>query len=356
MIKKIYQILSLFILVIFLSSWGGVGHGIINKKVPESFPTTMAAFTIWSDSLSANASVADQRKDTVKTEGIKHYIDIDNYTEFISKGRIVSTYDSIVNLHGISTVESNGTLPWATVNMYNSLIVDFKTLKWHQAMLDASDLGHYVADGHMPLHITANFDGGSTGQKGIHSRYETGMVGVYSSNLRANYTGETDLHIISNVNKYIMDYIYFDYKYKDSVLLADKFANSYTGGYNPGLWLKTQYFTTMLFRNSSHSIAELIYNAWVTAGSPPFGATVFVNGLSNTTENNISVFPNPTKGILNIVGDNILKTEVTNISGSSMGIFYDKKVDISSLSNGMYILSMYGNDGTMKREKILLTK
>lgn len=206
MLKTLQHIILLFIIPVFLISWGGVGHRTINYKCPESFPVSMNAFKIWADSLQANASAADFRKSWDTNESPRHYIDIDNYAEFISKGRIASTYDSIVTIHGTSFVRSNGILPWATLNMYDSLKIAFQQRKWHKAMLYASDLGHYVADGHMPLHITANYDGNSTGQSGIHSRYETTMVGNNSSSL-SNYTG-SPVYSISNKNLYILSYIY----------------------------------------------------------------------------------------------------------------------------------------------------
>ena len=222
-------------------------------------------------------------------------------------------------------------------------------------MLDASDLGHYVGDGHMPLHLTKNYDGGMTGQSGIHSRYETTMVSAYSSSL-SNYTGD-QVHLVSNINKYVFDYIYVDYHYKDSVLAADTYAKNQAGsysasGYTAALWSKA-HFTTLLFHNSSHSLAELIYSAWTEAGSPAFGSKVST-AVSNAAVSNVLVYPNPTKGILNVIGDNIFKTEVSSITGSTLGVFYNKQLDLSNLSNGMYILSIYGKEGLLKKEKVLV--
>jgi len=355
MIRTLPRIILLSIFCLFLVSWGSVGHRIINSKCPESFPASMVGFSVWSDSLSQHASDADTRKNVDNTESPKHFIDIDYYPEFNSTGRIASTYDSIVSIHGAAYITSNGSLPWATVNTYDSLVVDFKKLKWHKAMLDASDLGHYVGDGHMPLHLTKNYDGGLTGQSGIHSRYETSMVSAYSSSL-SSYTGNP-VQLVSNINKYIFDYIYIDYKYKDSVLIADTYAKNLTGStsssaYTAALWSKA-HFTTMLFHNSSHSLAELIYTAWVEAGSPAFGSKA-PTAVLNTSISNVIVFPNPTKGILNVTGDNIVKTEICSITGSTLAVFYKKQLDVSNLSNGMYILSIYGKDGLLKKEKVLL--
>jgi hypothetical protein len=355
MIKTIPRIILLFIFCLFLVSWGAVGHKIINSKCPDSFPASMSAFKVWSDSLSLHASDADNRKNVDNTESPKHFIDIDYYPEFNSTGRIASTYDSIVSIHSAAYIINNGSLPWATVNTYDSLIVDFQKLKWHKAMLDASDLGHYVGDGHMPLHLTENYDGAMTGQNGIHSRYETTMVGAYSINL-SNYSGDS-VRFVSNINKYVFDYIYFDYKYKDSVLIADKYATTLAGNtkssaYTAALWSKAQ-FTTMLFHNSSHSLAELIYSAWIVAGSPAFGTTT---ALSNPEVSDIFVYPNPTTGNVNLTGESIYKTEVNSITGISLGVYYTKQLNLSNLSTGMYILSIYGREGLLKKEKILITK
>ena len=34
-------------------------------------------------------------------------------------------------------------------------------------------LAHYVADAHVPFHAVVNYDGQLTGQRGIHSRFES---------------------------------------------------------------------------------------------------------------------------------------------------------------------------------------
>jgi len=358
MIKKTYPIIFLFILSFIFISWGNKGHYTINNKCPESFPVSMADFRVWSDSLSIHGSDADNRKNVDKTEGMRHYIDIDNYAEFKSTGRIASTYDSIVRIHGESFIKRNGTLPWATRCMYDSLKVAFQQQKWHKAMLFASDLGHYVADGHMPMHLTANYDGDMTNQSGIHSRYESVMVGKHINEL-SNYTGKP-VHLVSNINNYIFNYIYNNQLYLDSLLEADNYAKNMEGDtfsaqYYQALWSKT-HFTTLLFHNASHSLAELIYTAWIEAGSPAFGIQSIKNSNIQPNADDISVYPNPTTGSINLTSDDVLKVEVCTISGILQGIFYDKHVDLTNLPNGMYILSIYRKNGLLQKNKILLAK
>ncbi len=209
-IKKFIIVFAFVFVSILLISWGGVGHSIISQKVSLSFNSEMNDFNAWTSYLSAHASDADYRKNASDpnydpNEAKRHYIDIDNYTDFINTGEIEQNYDAAVVKYGQSTINSNGTLPWATEVAFDSLRNSMKRYDWTKAKQFAADLGHYVADGHMPLHITNNYNGQNTGNSGIHLRYETTMIGSYSSSI--TYTG-TSAANISNVNQYIFDYIY----------------------------------------------------------------------------------------------------------------------------------------------------
>lgn len=358
--KAICTTLLAIALNLILVSWGSKGHFIINTKCPDSFPTSMNAFKVWSDSLALHGSDADNRKSAIPTESPKHFIDIDNYTEFIINGRIFSTYDSIVgtgkNQHLESFVIKNGTLPYATISTYDSLKMSFKNLQWNKSMLIASDLGHYVADGHMPLHLSSNYDGGKTGQTGVHSRYESAMVYTYYSSLR-NYSG-SPVNFISNVNTYVFDYIYRNQKYVDSVLIADNYGAtvdpSYSTAYTTALWSKAK-FTISLFKNASHALAELIYTAWVEAGSPAYGSKTVANGFT-VPNSNLSVYPNPTTGKLTANTEEILITKVCSIDGKAQGVFDGNNINISNLPNGVYILDLLHKNGKITKTKIILAK
>ncbi len=235
-----------------------------------SFNDEMAQFNSWLSTLAAHASDADYRKSNDPYEGPKHYIDIDNYAEFLSDGRIAQTLDSAIAIHGSSFVYNNGTLPWATLASFDSLKSCFERRDWDKAVLFAADLGHYVADGHMPLHVTRNYDGQYTGNNGIHSRYESTMINAYISEF--NYEGQAATEI-EDVRQYIFDYIYVSNGLVDDVLAADDFAktvNSSTSStaYKTALWEQTKDFTIPLFSGASHALSELIYTAWLQAGSP----------------------------------------------------------------------------------------
>lgn len=294
--KTYFVIIFLSALSFLCVSWGSSGHYWISNKSALSFPVSMNQLLFWADSLAAHGSDADDRKSWDPDESMRHYINIDNYAEFNATGHIPSTMDSVVNAHGLSFVEDAGTLPWSTKKMHDSLRLSFQQHDWHAAMLHASDLGHYVGDGHMPLHITKNYNGQYTGQTGIHSRYESDMVYDYINQLHS-YSGIAAQYV-SDVQTYIFNYLYVNYTYVDSILDADTYAeniagNTYSTQYYVQLFNKSKNFTITLWQNASHALAELIYTAWVDAGSPQITSDELRACITGNTSLNIS--PNPAR-------------------------------------------------------------
>ena len=265
----------LFLFLLFFSpllfGWGGTGHRIMNNKAVSFFPNQMQQhFLFWADSLSRHASNADIRRSSDPTEGPKHYINIDNFPSFVSTGRINQNYDSLVAIHGSAFVIQQGILPWAILIAVDSLTNQFRRRDWQKAMLTAADVGHYVSDGHMPLHLARNYDGQFTGQNGIHSRYETQMINQFSHLI--SFTTDS-VNFVTNRSDFVFDFIYKNFRYVDSLLRADITArttagNTSSGLYYQTLWNLTKDFTTKLFNDASKSTAALIYTAWMNAGAP----------------------------------------------------------------------------------------
>ena len=71
--------------------------------------------------------------------------------------------------------------------------------------------------------------------------------------------------------------------------------------------------------------------------------------------NNISVYPNPVKDILNFKTDyNILKVEIYDIAGRivSSNSVSENKIDLSELKTGNYILKLYTEKGIINTKII----
>ncbi len=301
--KHFFSTAILLLLTILLASWGSTGHRKISEAVALSFNEQMQGFQAWVGFIRDHASDADYRKDTDPTEGPKHYIDIDNYAEFIATGRIPQTFDSAINIYGTTFVFDNGILPWATLASFDSLRNCMQRGDFENAQIFAADLGHYVADGHMPMHVTRNYNGQFTGNTGIHSRYESAMINAFISQF--NYSGSSAIEV-TNVEQYIFDYLYLNNSYCDSILAADNYAKSLSTDYSSStyknaLWDKSKSFTIPLFERASHSLANLIYTAWLQAGSPSLSAAAVNEPLAISNSILDQNSPNPFNSTTHIV-------------------------------------------------------
>lgn len=347
--------LLLLPLMILLSGWGYKGHRIINQNLASCLPAQTGFLKPnWTNFVTSHAMDPDNRKDTDPNESPRHYIDLENYPEFGATGRIPETYDSVVTAHGEGWVIDQGILPWATLRTYDSLKSSFQRGDWNASEQFAADLGHYVADGHMPLHITNNYDGQMTGQNGIHSRYESKMISQYESQLV--YTSDTG-HLISNVQGYIFSYLYANHIYVDSVLLADTYAKAQAGGstsggvYYQAMWEKTGPFTIQLFRRATGVLSNLIYTAWVEAGSPVFYPNAIAEPEDITKPRLVTNYPNPVTGLTTLlfevpVSNTFVSLFVYDESGNLKETLLNQtldegihrvKWDASKLSSGVYL-------------------
>lgn len=370
--KKSTQYVKLFTalsILFLLSSWGSVGHKKINQHCPASLPYTMTFLKAnYLLILPAHASDADYRKDSDPTEGPKHYIDIDNYPEFVSSGKIPMSWDSVVNMHGASYVLDQGTLPWATIAAYDTLKACYERKDWTKAGLIAADLGHYVADGHMPLHITANYNGQLSGQTGIHSRYESSMISKYNSQILYE---DDSVEVIDNVAGTIFSYIYHNYQFVDSLLYADKMADSIAGSssgnlYYAELWNRTGTFTTELFKRASFTLAGLIYTAWVEAGSPTMDANAVADYLGDPTTLG-PITPNPVHDQCSIPltikrSNTHIRLEVINSLGQSCQLVVDSTlqtgthhfvIPTAQLSQGIYYIVLSEGDSNVVKKMVV---
>jgi hypothetical protein len=263
-----YSILG--VLLVALCSWGEKAHRKINSSCIEFFPKELNQLKAWAPILADHGSDADFRKKKDKTEFVKHFIDIDNYDDFNRKQRIEEDFETAYLKYGVEKIKKEGTLPWTTDSTYKVLVQNFKSGNWDQAVLTAADLGHYVGDGFMPLHITANYDGQLTSQTGIHRRYEETMI---DRNIDKIQFKSFSCRKIKGVKSTIFSYLYGNHSYVSSLLQADSQAYELAGKqyneiYYESLWAKSNLFTIQLLEESSKTLAGLIYTAWLEAGKP----------------------------------------------------------------------------------------
>jgi len=253
--------------------WGDQGHKLINKMAVEFFPPEMKAFTKWQDYLSMHAPDPDYRKKTDKNEAPKHFIDIDYYKEFNS-GKMVENEDSLIKEYGKPEVIKNGLLPWATLNTFKELTKAFKDHDKVEAEKLAADLGHYVGDGHQPMHTVLNYNGQFTNQKGVHFRYEITMVDAHLEGLEESFQPVSAPYIKDPLN-FIFNYISNSNSVCGVLFASDDSAFAQCGSrrsneYYRLMWFRTGYITKVQFNSAAEDFASLVYTAWVNAGRPSY--------------------------------------------------------------------------------------
>jgi hypothetical protein len=369
--KKSTQIVVAIFLLLIFGGWGNIGHEIINKNAPAFFPSPMSFLQSWSIQLGEHASDADYRKSSDPNESPRHYIDIDNYPEFNSDKKIIQNYDSLVAKHGYDFVIGQGILPWAIINTIDSLQKLFEENDWENALLIAADLGHYVGDSYMPLHLTKNYNGQLSNQYGIHSKYEISMIGKYQNEFQ--YNDNDSAIYIENIPDYVFQHIYYNYNYVDSVLTADSLATSFAGNtdddnYYQKLWGLTGSYTKEFFINASKELANLIYTAWVNAGNPNF-----ITDISNDKTNQIKNFlllqnyPNPfnptTKIRYQVPTTGLVSLQVYNSLGEVVATLVDEEKPVGTyelnwnavnLPSGFYFYRLQSGSFVETKKMILM--
>ncbi|MBX9890533.1 MAG: S1/P1 Nuclease [Amoebophilaceae bacterium] len=141
-------------------SWGFFAHKQINRYAITTLPPGMFAFYKKNLVFLTEKSVnPDKRRYRVLGEAAKHFIDMEAY---------LSTDPAV-----LAKKPTHGIVPWAIVKVQKQLTQAFVAKNSARILKLSADLGHYVADAHVPLHTTQNYNGQLTGQEGIHALWET---------------------------------------------------------------------------------------------------------------------------------------------------------------------------------------
>ena len=284
--------------VILNSSWGFFAHQKINRLAVFILPPQMIGFYKKNIQYLTEASVnPDRRRYAVADEAAKHYIDLDDYGDS-AVYKLPRYWNDAVKKFGEDTLQARGIVPWQINRMYYQLKEAFLSKDPQRILKISAELGHYVADAHVPLHTTKNYDGQLTGQSGIH--------GLWESRLPELYFGEYDFFVgkatyMDNVQVAVWKAITQSSHAVDSVLLFEKLLSEKSGdrkfsfetkGKQTVKVVSTDYaneYHTLLsgmverqFRASVKMIGDIWYTAWVDAGQPDL--KTFINDQPTEAE------------------------------------------------------------------------
>lgn len=223
MIRKIFGsavVVLLLCSTLSAFAWGVWGHNHISKGAVLALPKEMGMFFYnHTDFLTTESTVPDLRKYTIgdKAEFCRHYINLEKY-DYKGRGTVPKSLADVRSRYGKDSTDKWGILPWYIEEMMTKLTNAMKNKRKTEILFLAGDLAHYIADAHMPLHTTVESDGQSTGQRGIHSFWESQLPELFGKDYNL-YSGEA--HYIKDVDRATWDIIDSSYSLADRLLATE---------------------------------------------------------------------------------------------------------------------------------------
>ncbi|MFT4969778.1 MAG: hypothetical protein ACI9O4_001529 [Chitinophagales bacterium] len=282
--------ISLFILFscFFVQSaqaWGFWAHKRINRLAVFSLPPAM--FTFYKTNieyLTEHAVDPDKRRYAVDGEAPKHYIDLDHFCTYPCD-EFPRTWNEAKEQITKDTLEAYGMVPWAIEWTMNNLTEAFVEQDKAKILKYSADLGHYIADSHVPLHTTENYNGQFTDQYGIHGFWESRLPELFHEEYSfwvggAKYIPDRNEFIwenILNAHRQLEDVLSLE-KHLDSIYPPDQkysfeargesLIKTYSRGYADAYHVLLDGMVEEQMRLSVKHVSDLWFTCWVQAGLP----------------------------------------------------------------------------------------
>lgn len=266
--------------------WGFFGHQQINQLAVFLLPPEMMMlFKPNIHFLKEHAVDPDKRRYAVADEGPRHYIDIDHYGVYPYPS-LPRKWKEAIEMYTEDSVKAHGIVPWHIQNMLLRLTKAFRENNYASIMKNAAEIGHYIADAHVPLHASSNHNGQYTNQRGIHGFWESRVPELLAEKEFDFLIGKATY--IAHPGDFIWDRVLESAAAVDSVLLFEreltnffssdhkyafeerngKVIRQYSSDFTIAFNQKLNGMVERRMRQSIFAVASFWYTAWVNAGQP----------------------------------------------------------------------------------------
>lgn len=281
-------LLSLLILTMVSHTggcWGFYAHKKINETAIFILPPEMIGFYKHHLNYIVEEAVApDKRRYMVEGEAPRHYIDVDVYGDSAIH-KLPRYWSEAVDAYTEDTLLAYGTVPWHIQKVANNLTHAFEAGDVRAILRLSADIGHYIADAHVPLHTTENYNGQLTGQHGIHGLWESRLPELFADGYdffvgRASY--------LPSIQMSAWKAVIAAHEAVDSVLtieraLTEQFSSGQKYGYeergNRTIKVYSKPFSTLYhsmlagqverqMQRAIKMIGDVWFTCWVNAGQP----------------------------------------------------------------------------------------
>jgi hypothetical protein len=292
MLKKILLIILFFSINNKSYCWGFYAHKKINYFAVFLLPPQMMIlYKPNIEFITEHAVDPDNLRYAVAPEAPRHYIDIDYYGKY-PYTELPHNYKDAVAKFGEDIIIENGIVPWHIQIMLTRLTKAFKEKNFSSIMKNSADIGHYIADAHVPLHASSNHNGQLTNQIGIHAFWESRIPELLAEKQFDFFIGKAAY--LKNPAAFIWNRVLESGREADSVLLIEKelskefpgdkkysFENrnnilirQYSSGFTIAFNKKLNNMVERRMRQAIFAVASFWYTAWVNAGQPDLSSLV----------------------------------------------------------------------------------
>lgn len=267
------------------TTWGFFGHRKINLLAIYTLPPALHLFyRRHQRELQELAVLPDSRRYILDEEAARHYIDLDKYDiNQIS----FSSWEQVLHTTPEDSLKKHGIVPWHIPIVYQRLVNAFIKKDTLLIIRLSAELGHYVADAHVPLHTTSNYDGQKTEQVGLHSFWESRIPEILDKRLDL-FSGPATYHdnvqlaswswvlashkelnklfqMAAQVSSEIKESEKYSFEQKGQVLIKTP-SLKYSLAYHKAL----NHQIESRFSSAVQHVGDLWYSAWLVAGQPSF--------------------------------------------------------------------------------------
>ncbi|WP_374950291.1 zinc dependent phospholipase C family protein [Mucilaginibacter sp.] len=283
--RSLLTLITGIIIVTICCSWGFFAHHRIHRLAVFTLPKGMSAFYKSNiEFITAHAISADKKRYVDSSEAPHHFLDADHYGKQPFKNIPQHWIDAAAK-YSSDTLNKYGTVPWAITSNYYWLVRAFKAHDTTAILTLSANLGHYVSDAHVPLHLTQNYDGQLTNQPGLHAFWESRLPELFSNDYHYN-VGKA--RYIANPLAEAFRICRTSFKSLDTVLRAERLLNRnftdatkyameqrgnrkvkvYSVAYSRAYHKALQGMVQRRMRSSILAVGSFWFSAWVDAGQP----------------------------------------------------------------------------------------
>lgn len=259
------------------SAWGFAAHRLIMRQAIDLLPPELKPFfDRFKDELVLRVTDPDLWRNVGWEDDPNHFLDFGarEYGAYPFEA-LPREHGAALEKFGDAVLRRNGLLPWREAEQFGNLRRAFEEFKrdasytTSNVVLFSAVAAHYLQDAYQPFHATINYDGQSTGNAGIHARFERDLIERFETRLKLRPAAPKPT---ANPRDASFDALLTGYQLVDQILKADTDAiagkDSYDGAYFETFFGKVQPILERRLSEAITATASMIVGAWDQAGRP----------------------------------------------------------------------------------------